>query len=496
MNRWKKAKLLTGVVHAFQRSRAYLSEGDDTMNSADNLRRRAALREDPQLRQLLLKFWSVIDLLKDPVTGHLLKSGFISLNIKLQRALLHDFDEEEAARHARLDFATDVGEHRTDCTKEEFLDGLFQLVDLWCETTDVAEYLHFLTKSLEAIVREDISAEQLSFKKDEDIAPGSGFGDFSGSSESGVSTGVAAERRRSLIGGSGRRVSIFGNEVDGATEAGDTIAAASMAAEAALCSSGVPGVPRATLPAEQAGARDAALALALATCGDVNGAAVARDAGEPDAAGPGATAAAAAAATATHERELDGDEATAAAPRKRADSDAHSVKRPARSSPLGTTRSFNLLQVSDCDRLNVRTRGRARQLLSVPSMNLQEQQAAPLRRAMRRRLGVDEATEASAFGFLRPVQHDLEPAFGAAQRVSPLPWVDPQGRAEPRRKQQRATLLTKLSNPRKATTRANPAPSIAELRRGRAADLSVLAQRAAECRAGWRLPLLLPQIRA
>jgi hypothetical protein len=458
----------------------------------------------------LLKFWSIIDMMKDPTTGCLLKSSFITLNVKLQRALLHDFDEAEATRHAQLDFDADVGPQRSSCTKEEFLDGLFQLTDLWCETTEVAEYTNFVAKCLAAIVK-DMAAERLTFLDDKDITVADGIGSFSrevdeGSTKEGRANGGVSgkgERRRSLTA-EGRRFSIMGNEVreEEAAEAADAVERALAAAQR--------DAAKAADAAERA--RAAALDRAAAS---LAGAA-------SDHAGVAAAAAIASSSAGECGKSLsqngtahemgseDRDDAVSAMSVRL---ENYALGGPLFDTPSSPKRqgnsSFDMLQASNCDRLTVRTRGRARQLLSRPSMNLQEEQAAPLRQVMLCRLGVAEecvnrpSHEQAAN---RRPKHELESSHMGAERISLPPVNLASARAGQRpRKTQRVQLRAKLIQ-RRATA---PRLSAAAERRSRAADLHLSAQQDADRR--WRRafgsdgdgsvrhvpppPLELPQIR-
>jgi len=108
---------------------------------------RERLRQSAQIKRVVDRFWTAVDMIKDPDSGKVTRDSYIELNVKLQKAMISDFDEDVAYRDARIDWDKDIigrkrarGEEGADaasaattCTMSfvDFNDSMFELVDLW-----------------------------------------------------------------------------------------------------------------------------------------------------------------------------------------------------------------------------------------------------------------------------------------------------------------------------------------------------------------------------
>ena len=101
---WRKAKVALSAVMAFKKHpSSYKREGDASFDWGSG---RQELAEHPDIVQRLERFWGILDLLKD-THGNLTEQGYMVLNVKVQRALVSDFDLSEAQADARADWARD-----------------------------------------------------------------------------------------------------------------------------------------------------------------------------------------------------------------------------------------------------------------------------------------------------------------------------------------------------------------------------------------------------
>ena len=107
MTKWGKALLMVKVVNTFKRSAAYKREGDSTLDAVGARFLRERLKKSPALQAEIRRFWGVIDMLKDS-TGNLTRHSYIVLNVKLQKAMVSDFDQIVAERDAAADWAQDL----------------------------------------------------------------------------------------------------------------------------------------------------------------------------------------------------------------------------------------------------------------------------------------------------------------------------------------------------------------------------------------------------
>ena len=214
---FRSAKVKLQCVAAFRYSRAYKAEGDPSLNTpeAKLTRERMFLHEDLQSR--FRRFWSILDLAKDPVTNELTAASYTLLSTKVQRVMIKDFDAAEAEQDAQKDWKQDVTRwaHRgrrasqVGMAYEAFQKSMFELADVWTEEIDVAVYCRFLDEVLGAVVQ-DINAEQLRFKRDEDItfnrrlsrrsSSRSSLAGKDGASVTGSGSGLGTGSRLPLIG--------------------------------------------------------------------------------------------------------------------------------------------------------------------------------------------------------------------------------------------------------------------------------------------------------
>ena len=167
-SKWGKVRLLVklGAFTFNDKSRAYKLEGDQSLYTEDKLAERARIKDDAELAERVRKWWSMMAVTPQ---GELPKDAYVTLSIKLQKAILRDFDHAEAAAEALLDWEADVGgAHMGTMSFEQFHDSMFELADHWCETVERAEYLAFFDQLLHAIVV-DVNAQHMSFKDESDI---------------------------------------------------------------------------------------------------------------------------------------------------------------------------------------------------------------------------------------------------------------------------------------------------------------------------------------
>ena len=71
----------------------------------------------PDVSGVIDRFWGILDMLKDSA-GLLKKASYLVLNFKLQKALLSDFDPDDARKGALVDWEEDVGPGRETMTSE------------------------------------------------------------------------------------------------------------------------------------------------------------------------------------------------------------------------------------------------------------------------------------------------------------------------------------------------------------------------------------------
>jgi hypothetical protein len=174
---WSKLKFAVKTAFVFRRSKAFKQEGDELMYTAPLMAKRKALQSHPVIADQIRKFWQVIDMLKDK-DGRLTKHAYIELNVKLQKAMVADFDLTEAKRDAEMDWRHDAGHLGPSdaMTEQDFHASMFELADHWTDGVDASEYDSFFGSVQDAIVQ-DVNAhtEEWRWKPTEDILPSKRF---------------------------------------------------------------------------------------------------------------------------------------------------------------------------------------------------------------------------------------------------------------------------------------------------------------------------------
>jgi hypothetical protein len=119
----------------------YWSVGDDSMETQEALAARAALRTHPAVQDALRRLANTA-FARDP-EGFVAREEYERVHARIARVLAPSMPEEDAAAAAAAEWQADSqGEDRID--ESRLNAALFQLVDLWCQTTQVEEYLSFL----------------------------------------------------------------------------------------------------------------------------------------------------------------------------------------------------------------------------------------------------------------------------------------------------------------------------------------------------------------
>ena len=163
--RWKKLKLATTFVLglSFKYSDSYKQEGDETFNTAENRRKRAALKHDTKIQAFVSELWDCTDIHKDE-DGFTDYGSYRHLMSLVHRCLVEvepgtapDTDKEEW--QTRSDWEKDSKRpdpsHPTltadKLTRWQFYESVFELADTWSFDIDADEYAGFAHHLLERV---------------------------------------------------------------------------------------------------------------------------------------------------------------------------------------------------------------------------------------------------------------------------------------------------------------------------------------------------------
>ena len=161
-SKWSKVRALAHHVRAlgtftFAASAidsSYKEDGCASHYTDEALAARAALQREPAIAAAITRWWQAVlradgGAEEEEGEGELRKEAFLALSVRMQKALLRDFDHDDAVQEAEADWVNDVGcpgdvagaVHTM--TRLQFRASLFELADLWCETAQAVEYVAF-----------------------------------------------------------------------------------------------------------------------------------------------------------------------------------------------------------------------------------------------------------------------------------------------------------------------------------------------------------------
>ncbi|ETV95047.1 hypothetical protein, variant [Aphanomyces invadans] len=138
-------------VHA-----SYERQGNMAYYSEENLARRLAIRNHPLLQRLTCALWRLVCRTSSPMDF----DGYTTLLIRLHKILMEHFDADMSFVQIQHDWDSDT-KGKAALSYAEFHLALFELVDIWCDSIHVADYISLLYLILEGITRVDSATFKL-----------------------------------------------------------------------------------------------------------------------------------------------------------------------------------------------------------------------------------------------------------------------------------------------------------------------------------------------
>ena len=133
----------------------YIMQGNPMMSRRHQLLARRALRRRPILLQLLREFWQELPLRG----GTLHREEYDAFYVAMCEAVAPGLDRGTLQVAMDADWADDCLGQET-MTRNAFEQSMFELADLWCHTTEAAEYANFLDMLLKNY-RSHVLADEL-----------------------------------------------------------------------------------------------------------------------------------------------------------------------------------------------------------------------------------------------------------------------------------------------------------------------------------------------
>eukprot|EP00967_Tisochrysis_lutea_P115252 scaffold184507_cov33-Tisochrysis_lutea.AAC.5 len=124
----------------------YWKQADTELNTEDAKNARMALRSHPAVLQALIPWWQTSKRCAEvriPHTDRLARPDYKDLCIRLYKALIDEWDEDEAYATAEEDCEEDCG-GQAYITRQKYESSLFELADMWSHDIDGKEYATLL----------------------------------------------------------------------------------------------------------------------------------------------------------------------------------------------------------------------------------------------------------------------------------------------------------------------------------------------------------------
>ena len=142
--------LAAGLVQAERydgdKELAEWQQGDRSMYTSENLKRRMALRRHALVTASLQLFWEAalrsVQSGGDTTAGALHRVGYETMMNRIYRALMQEWDPIDAATCIEEDWERD-SRGRDHLTREMFFDSIFELVDVWTKGIAASDYVEF-----------------------------------------------------------------------------------------------------------------------------------------------------------------------------------------------------------------------------------------------------------------------------------------------------------------------------------------------------------------
>lgn len=134
----------------------FWQQGDESLNTEAILAVRARIRRHQKVVNELQLWWVAAQRSMRQSHGKayeaskLSRDEYIRISRLLSKVLLESYDADEAQQCAEEDFEADAGGGDT-ISREQFMDGIYELADVYTRTVEVQEYVEFLQTLFERI---------------------------------------------------------------------------------------------------------------------------------------------------------------------------------------------------------------------------------------------------------------------------------------------------------------------------------------------------------
>ena len=210
VGKWKKVKALASIAGAFNFSfdEKYKEEGNLDFHTEENLRKRAALKDNDEIQNTVAQLWECQGLERD-TCGNLVYQCYQMMMLLIHQCLIATTDINDMKKYEsgiRADWLKDLA--RADPSDSDpnvvtstrhmalsywrFYESVFELADTWSCEIDPSEYAGFVHHVVERITKTDVRSGKLVFRAMHEVEK------MPGRDEKSYVTPCYVEKRKSL----------------------------------------------------------------------------------------------------------------------------------------------------------------------------------------------------------------------------------------------------------------------------------------------------------
>lgn len=140
------------IIRLIGASTNYREEGDERMDTGEQLKARKRLSSEVHVKDLIRRFWDILVDGQKASSARIDKITYVNFYLAVSRALLNKnvFDKDECMGAVLQDWEREtVGQSGTPLeertiNRSQFHDSLFETVDIWTPSIAVEDYVTFL----------------------------------------------------------------------------------------------------------------------------------------------------------------------------------------------------------------------------------------------------------------------------------------------------------------------------------------------------------------
>ena len=121
-------------------------QGDPEMLTMENMRKRQAIKEHPEMREMVQRWWDERQIVGEGerAGNSMDKEAYMILSVALHKKFVPNVSEMDAVTAASRDWVEDCPEGQDEMYFEDFYSSMFELCDTWIDGTELNGFKHLM----------------------------------------------------------------------------------------------------------------------------------------------------------------------------------------------------------------------------------------------------------------------------------------------------------------------------------------------------------------